>query len=764
MIGYLVNLVGLRLPSSEPEDFGSLVAASRDEVLAAHAHRNVPFEPILARLAAERSAAGKDGIAPLRVTFAWVAAPPALSLPGLATSVEEIANGAAKFDLSLTATPAPEGLSIGIEYDAELFDCSTIARWADACERLLRSGLAEPEQAWGDLDLMSPADRDQLLLRAAGRRVDPTPEMSVIEEVERWSSCQTSAPAVVDGDVVRSYGELSARTNRWARVFEGLGVTAETVVALVLPRGIALVEAAMAVVKAGGAYLPIDPGSPPERMAYMLGDARVRLAVGHGEFGSAVKAISPEDLDVLAADASPAPWRGERSGASLAYVIYTSGSTGRPRGVGLTHEGLANLARWHRSAHELSPADRTTLLAGVGFDASVWEMWGSLTSGASLHVVPADIVLAGQGLWTWLAERGTTVSFLPTPLAEALLETTEPTDHLLRRLLVGGDRLHRGLSGRRFGLWNHYGPTEATVVTTWGPAESSDLPPVGRPIDNFRCYVVDPSGALSLPGTVGELYVGGPGLCRGYVGRPDVTAWHLVPDRWSGQPGARAYRTGDLVRWLESGELSFVGRRDEQVKVRGYRIELGEIESVLLEHSAVEEASALVEGGRLIAFWVARNGSAVGAAELRELAAKRLPDYMIPTSFVALDAMPITQNGKLARRSLAARAASMVSAERPFEAPRSPLEEELAALCGEVLGVDRLGIRDNFFELGGDSLRLVRAVSRVRDSFGVEIAPDQLFKDPTVAGLSLAVGRALVAQAQELEHGTGADEGRGPGG
>ncbi|HLE85091.1 MAG TPA: amino acid adenylation domain-containing protein, partial [Thermoanaerobaculia bacterium] len=518
--------------------------------------------------------------------------------------------------------------------------------------------------------------------------------------------------------------------------------------------------------------LPVDPDYPAERIAYMLADSGAVAVVAREELRGRLPAGGPPVLVLDAAE--PAEQTGEPDAAAelaradgwhperLAYVIYTSGSTGRPKGVELTHRGLANLVAWHRAAYRPGPEDRATLLAGPGFDAAVWELWPVLASGAVLCVPPEELRAAPEDLLAWLAEAGITLAFLATPLAEAALDAIRsrgvPEGLRLRALLTGGDRLHRPPpEGLPFAVVNHYGPTESTVVSTAGEvaADSRVPPPIGGPIAGLGARVLDRWLGEVPVGVPGELCVAGRGLARGYRGRPAWTAGAFVPDpageeRGGRQllsgaaPGARLYRTGDLARWLPDGRLEFLGRIDNQVQVRGFRVELGEIEAVLAAHPAVREAVVLARtppaGGeaRLIAYPVPADGEASDPEELRAWLARRLPDYMVPRHFVPIPEVPLTPNGKIDRAALPEPDAGPGPGEAHVP-PRTPLEELVAGVWAEVLGVERVGATDDFFHLGGHSLLATRVLSRLRDALGVEVPLAALFEAPTVAGLAAAV-------------------------
>jgi amino acid adenylation domain-containing protein len=518
----------------------------------------------------------------------------------------------------------------------------------------------------------------------------------------------------------------------------------------------------LGVSKAGGAYVPLDPSYPKERLAFMLADARAQVLITVERFArdlpehaarvvcldADAEAISLEDSANLAGDVLA---------DNLAYVIYTSGSTGRPKGVQISHAALLNLVGWHRHAFEITAADKATHLAGVGFDASVWELWPYLTAGASLHLLDDETRTSPERLVDYLSTRGITVSFLPTPLAESVLALDWPETASLRLMLTGGDKLHRHPSGAKpFALVNNYGPTENAVVATSGPVPCGEdmtaSPSIGRPISNVEVYLLDTHGHPVATGTPGELYIGGAGLTRGYLNRPAQTAEKLVPHPFSVEPGARLYRTGDLARHLPDGRIEFLGRLDQQVKIRGFRIELEEIESVLAAHPALREAAVLAREDtpgdrRLVAYVVATREPTPPAEELRSHLKEKLPDYMVPSAFLFLSALPLTANGKIDRRAL-----PVPDSGRPQRvAPRTPVEEVLAKIWCEVLALDRVGAGENFFELGGHSLLLAQVASRVRESLQLELPLRTLLESPTVSGLAETIEEAARAERLDVE-------------
>ena len=430
----------------------------------------------------------------------------------------------------------------------------------------------------------------------------------------------------------------------------------------------------------------------------------------------------------------------------LAYVIYTSGSTGQPKGVEIEHASLLNLIAWHQHTYYLTPArpchaNRHT----PTFDASVWELWPYLTAGASIHIPGEETRLSPKKLLLWLVENNITLTFIPTPIAEKMLDEPWPEACALRGVLTGGDKLHRA-PGKNFpcAMLNHYGPTENTVVTTWTPVPPVEgniqPPPIGRPIANTRVFILDKNLQPVPVGVPGELHVGGASLARGYHNRPGLTAEKFIPNSLNAAAGTRLYKTGDLVRWLPDGQIEFIGRRDNQVKVRGQRIELGEIESVLIRHPEVREAAVIsredAKGeNRLAAYVVAKTNGKLKAGDLREYLKQNLPGAMLPAAFMLLDALPLTLNGKVDRNALPAPDFKTES-NQPFVVPRTPNEEKLSGIWREVLGIERIGVHDNFFELGGHSLTATQVISRLPGTFQVGVPLHDLFDSPTIAELA----------------------------
>ncbi|MGI9032142.1 MAG: amino acid adenylation domain-containing protein [Acidimicrobiales bacterium] len=598
--------------------------------------------------------------------------------------------------------------------------------------------------------------------------------LSLADLVEEQARRRPSAVAVVAGQASLTYADLDARANRLAHHLQGFGVGAEALVGISMVRSLEMAVAILAVLKAGGACLPLDPSYPADRLAFMLADsgAAVLLTLAH-----LVERLPAHDRATVCLDADwpevarqpdHAPRRDVRP-ENLAYVIYTSGSTGEPKGVMLTHRGLVHHNRAIRNLFELVPSDRVLQFCSISFDVSIEEILPTWGTGATVVLRPDNLPLLGRPWLEWVTEQGITVVNLPTAYWQQwgrdLAVMGEQMPSTVRLTVVGGEKVTAGgyrtwmeVGGDRARWLNAYGPAEASVTATaydpslLGSVDAVDGrdPPIGRPVGRTTVHILDDGGRPVVAGGVGELCMGGDSLARGYLHRPALTAERFVPDPFGGRPGARLYRTGDRGRWLPSGEIEFLGRLDHQVKVRGFRIESGEVEAALTAYPAVSDAVVVAREDapgdtRLVAYVVASGEAAPTASALRQFVADRLPPYMVPGAFVTLDALPHTPNGKVDRAALPAPPRSRPDLATPWVAPAGPAEEAMAAIWSQVLGIDGLGADDDFFDLGGHSLLATQIVARAREAFGRDLPLEAIFEAPTIAGLTAAVVGSSVA-------------------
>lgn len=599
------------------------------------------------------------------------------------------------------------------------------------------------------------------------------PEMNsanscVPQLVAERAAAAPDTPALISVSEVVTYRELDARANQIANYLIANGVNPKApnnIVGLCLDRSVNAVVFALGVLKAGGAYLPLDPAYPSERLMVMLNDAQPRVLITEQSTAERLPtdqwqtiAIDRDQPEILRQPTDCAVR--DITGEDLAYVIYTSGSTGQPKGVEVTHQNLMNLVEWHQDAFQINDSDRASLLAGVGFDAAVWETWPCLAAGATLHLPDESTRLSPELLRDWLVAEEISVSFLPTALAERVLTLDWPTNAALRYLLTGAESLRRFPSSNLpFQLVNNYGPTECTVVATSGTVLPEDrvnkLPTIGRPIANTQVYILDP-GVSEVPvGTAGELFIGGAGVARGYLNQPELTSEKFIPDPFSPEPGARLYRTGDLARFLDNGEIEYLGRIDDQIKILGHRIEPNEISAVLDRHPAIQSSVVVArEDGccekRLVAYVVLNSSAQTSTVELQEFLGEQLPRYMVPPVYVHLESLPLTRNGKLDRTALPGTDLENTLGNDAFTAPRTPIEKRLAVIVCSLLELEQVSVNDNFFLLGGHSLLGTQLIGQVRGTFGVELALRTLFDSPTIEQLAFETERLVVARVEAM--------------
>jgi amino acid adenylation domain-containing protein len=662
------------------------------------------------------------------------------------------------YPLTLLAVPGAE-LALQISYDPSRFDSAAILRMLGHLQRLLEGTIADPHQRLSQIPLLTEDERTQLLEVWNETGVDYPRGVCLHELFEEQAKRTPDSVALSFEEQHLSYLELNRRANCLAHHLQACGVKAETLVGVLMERSIEMVVGLLGILKAGGVYVPLDPEYPRERLRFMIEDARVGVLLTQERFGELVQELSGRSLEVLYLDMDQWMKSGEKTelelaknplsgvrGENLAYLIYTSGSTGRPKGVMNRHGGISNRLQWMQEAYGLRESDRVMQKTPYSFDVSVWELFWPLIVGARLvmarpkgHQDPAYLVrLIAQ-------EQITTLHFVPSMLQVFLSEDGLENCRSLRRVMCSGEALSYELQEKFFAhmdasLHNLYGPTEAAVdVTHWTCERESErhLVPIGRPIANTQLYILDQYLRPVPVGVAGELHLGGIGLARGYLDRPELTAEKFIPHPFSRKPGARLYRTGDRARYLSDGAVEYLGRLDYQVKVRGFRIELGEIESILVQHVSIRESVVLVREDfpgepRIVAYVVHEKGAAPPAWELRGFLKERLPEYMMPAAFVELPALPLTPNGKIDRGALPVPESSVATGDDDFAAPSNPLEEVVAGIWAEVLRLERVSSQDNFFELGGHSLLAVKIISRLRTIMRLDVPVRELFEAPTV--------------------------------
>ncbi|MFJ6567450.1 non-ribosomal peptide synthase/polyketide synthase [Streptomyces sp. NPDC091292] len=743
LVGFFVNTLVLRTDLSGDPTFADLLARVRATDLAAYEHQDLPFESLVEALNPVRSLARHPLFQVMVVHLDSAGATPAL--PGLTARREPLGQRDAKFDLGFDfVEQGADGMRCWIEYSADLFDETTAERLARRLDALLEQVVADPHRRVAGLDVLSDDER-ALVLTDWNDTARTVPGTTVPELFRAQAARTPEATAVVFGDNTLTYAALDLRVERLAHTLAAHGARAETTVAVALPRSTALVVTLLAVHRAGAAYLPLDTGYPADRLAHTLTDAHPVCVVTADGVDLPATDVPRITVDPEGApDSTPGgdqwvPLPTSYEPLHPAYVIYTSGSTGRPKGVVVPHEGIANRLLWMQDTYQLDASDRVLQKTPAGFDVSVWEFFWPLITGATLVVAPPDAHKDPARLAALIEDRRvTTAHFVPSMLSAFLDEPAAARLTGLRQVMCSGEalsaplaaRFHRVLPGRR--LHNLYGPTEASVdVTTHEvPADPAGVP-IGRPVWNTRTLVLDASLCPVPPGVAGELYLSGVQLARGYLDRPGLTAERFVADPY-GAPGTRMYRTGDLARWNRDGALEYLGRTDDQVKLRGFRIELGEIETVLAAHGSVAHATVLIRDERLVAYVVPGDGPAADSAALRSHSARSLPDHMVPAAVVTLDALPLTDHGKLDRRALPA---PDFAAEVSGTRPRTPLEETLCGFVADVLGLERVGVEDDFFSLGGDSIVAMRLVARARAA-GLVFSPRDVFRHKSPAGLA----------------------------
>ena len=757
LIGFFVNTLVMKGDLRGHPTFRELLGRVRDSAIDAYDHQDLPFERLVEELQPERNLNQN----PLfQVAFALQNAPrQELKLPHLEARLLRVDAGTAKFDLTLAFYERKEGLEGSVEYSTDLFDAARIVRMVGHLQVLLEAVVANPGECVSHLPILKPFEKQQLL-KDWNDTAAKTPANCIHKLFEAHAENCPERVAIDCGSRQVTYGQLNLRANLLAHQLQSLGVGPEALVGVAAERSTELIVALLAVLKAGGAYVPLNPGYPDDRLLFMLQNANIELLLACPQHEAKLTGLTrklPGNLAVrlvwLNTDGE-ATHKGNIPNPSpivspdhLAYVIYTSGSTGTPKAVLVTHQNLRNVIEAQTGFFRVKQESRVAQVNSPSFDVSLSEIWGALTTGAALCILPEG-QLPGPETVDWLHEQGVTFLMATPSFLGALPVRPLPN---LETVVSGGEPCPAEIvsawsHGRRF--INAYGPTETTIWSVWAECVAScELPPIGQPIRNTQVYVLDWHLELVPLGIPGELFIGGLGVGRGYLHRPDLTAERFVPNPFSQARGARLYRTGDKVQYRADGSLEFLGRLDHQVKIRGYRIELGEIESVLRQHPDVREAVVLVRvqdlgDKRLVGYVTARGQESPDCSELRRFLKERLPDYMLPADFVWLDKLPLNSSGKLDRRALPLPDRARPNLGVALEAPGTETEKSLATIWRELLGTDRIGIHENFFELGGHSLLATQVIARIHSRLGVEVSLRVLFDSPTLAELAREIEQA----------------------
>ena len=774
LVGFFANPVVLRANLSGNPTFRALLGQVRQTVLAALDHQDYPTLRLVQRLRPQRDLSRSplcqtmfvldkpQRVAQLAASeFELSETGLQMELGGFGMESIPLERRAATLDLVMLIIETTGSLSASIRFNSDLFDAATIARMAGHFHALLESVVRDPSAAIGDLEILTDAERQQVLVKFNDTKTDYPKDKCLHQLFEEQVRRTPDNVAIAFEGEQLSYAQLNARANQLARHLQSLGVGPEVPVAICLERCPEMIVGLLGILKAGGAYVPLDQAYPKERLKFVMEDAHAAVLLTRR---SMVASMPEHAIHAVCLDSgweaivreSENPVAGATA-KNLAYILYTSGSTGQPKGVMVEHRGLCNAINWIIDTLELSAEDRCLLKTPITFDAAGRELFPTLLTGGSLVIAQADGHRDSRYLAETLSNSRISVFHCVPSLLRFLVEEPAFDDSLaLRAVMCGGEALptqvvSRFQSRSRAKLYNVYGPTETIIDSTYWLCEGANCHssmPIGRPIPNARIYILD-AALRPLPlGVRGHLHIGGEGLARGYLNRPELTAEKFIPDPFCAEPGARMYKTGDLARYLPDGNIEFLGRADHQVKIRGFRIELGEIEAVLGQHPAVRDAAVLAREDapgekRLVAYVVAEST----ADELRRFLKDKLPDHMVPALFVLLDTMPLLSNGKVDWRALPAPDRARPELDKAFVAPRTPAEELLAQIWAQLLDIERVGIHDNFFDLGGHSLLATQLVSRVREAFRAEIPLRRLFEVPTVAGLAESIEAArLVGQ------------------
>ncbi|GCE59889.1 linear gramicidin synthase subunit B [Microcystis aeruginosa NIES-4285] len=759
MVGYCTHVLPIRSQLAGNPSFANYLKQMRGVLLSAYEHQDYPFALLLNQLNLPRNTSRSPLI---DVSFNLE---PAINLPkmrGLEVSLLPQKISFAARDLHLNVTEMGGEALVDCDYNTYLLENKTIQRWLGHFQTLLEAVINDPQQNLRELPLLSPTEQKQLLVDWNQTQAEYPEDQCIHQLFEAQVERTPNAIAIVFDEQSLTYGELNGRANQLAHYLQKLGVKPDELVGICLKRSLDMIVGLLAILKVGGAYVPIDPDYPQERISFMLQDTQVKVILTCESLQTslpnhqAIVVCLDKDWQLIN-QASQENLNNAVSADNLAYIIYTSGSTGTPKGVAVTHQAVNRLVLNTNYIH-FTPDDRVVQASNIAFDAATFEIWGALLNGAKIIILAKSVLLSPQEFALSLRENQISVLFLTTALFNQLASLVPQAFSGLRYLLFGGESVDPKWvrevldNGRPQNLLHVYGPTENTTFSSWYLVE--DLPatattiPIGKAISNTQIYLLDQNLQPVPIGVSGELYLGGAGLARGYLNRQELTTEKFIPNPFDplskvGNQQSKLYKTGDLARYLPDGKIEYLGRTDNQVKIRGFRIELGEIEAVLLSHPQIREAGGLVNESdrpenRALAAYVVLNDPTCATQSLREFVKRQLPDYMIPAYWLILDNLPLTSNGKIDRRALPLPNPELHRSV-DYVAPKNSTQETIAAIFGQVLKLEKVGINDNFFEIGGNSLQATQVISRLRESFALELPLRRLFEQPTVADLALAV-------------------------
>jgi len=746
-IGPLTNTIVLRVDLSGDPSVADLLHLVHQTVEDAHANQDLPFERVVEELRPERDLS-RNPLFQIMFNVRNAAHLDAGQTPGLTVTRLQIESGTEKFDLSASLSSSTDGLECCFSYNRDLFDAATISRMMEHFRTLLEELPEHPQRHISEVSLLGKAEEQKILISFNQTAVDYRRDLCLHNFFEAQVERTPQAIALVCEPERLTYRELNARANRLARYLRKRGVGPEVLVGICAERTSDLLVGILGILKAGGSYVPLDPGYPKERLAAILEDAKAPILLSQQRLldllpsNSARVVCLDTDWPEIARESAENP-AGSAAPENLSYVLFTSGSTGRPKGVALEHRSGATFLQWAQSVFTPEEVAGTLFSTSVCFDLSVFEMFVPLSMGGKVVMVQNALYLPRL----LNPNEVTLINTVPSAIAELLRTNAVPPS--VRVINLAGEALSTGLAQQIYDntqvqrVYNLYGPTEDTTYSTYTLVSRGGEVTIGRPLANTQVYVLDANRKPAPIGVPGELYLAGEGLARGYFGRPDLTQERFVPNPFSAKPDARMYRTGDLARFLPDGNIQYLGRTDNQVKIRGFRIELGEIESVLSKHSAVQSAVVVAReddtgGKRLVGYVVHKSGQCASIAELQALLQERLPEYMIPSAIIEMDALPLTPNGKIDRRRLPAPQWSAGESAPSLEA-RDQLEAMLIKIWQKVLGIPNIGVKDNFFDLGGHSLMAARLLSEVEKVMGRQIPLSALFRGATVESLAQLV-------------------------